>query len=44
MPEILFLATYPDIAQVAQNVCEGSQDITIEVARMDEKIPSYGRI
>lgn len=38
MPEILFLATYPDIAQVARKVCEGSEDITIEIARMDEAV------
>lgn len=38
MPEILFLATYPDIAQVARKVCEGSDDISIEVARMDEAV------
>ncbi len=38
MPEILFLATYPDIAQVARKVCEGSEDITIELARMDEAV------
>lgn len=38
MPEILFLAPYPDIAQVARKVCEGSNDITIEVARMDDAV------
>lgn len=38
MPEILFLAPYPDIAQVAQKICGGSNDITIEVARMDDAV------
>lgn len=38
MAEILFLAPYPEIAQVARKVCEGSSDITIEVARMDEAV------
>jgi hypothetical protein len=38
MPEILFLAPYPDIAQVAQKICEGSDDITIQVARMDDAV------
>lgn len=38
MPEILFLAPYPDIAQVAQKICEGSDDITIEVSRMDDAV------
>lgn len=38
MAEILFLAPYHDIAEVARKICEGSNDITIEVARMDEAI------
>ncbi|HVJ48963.1 sigma 54-interacting transcriptional regulator [Desulfitobacterium sp.] len=38
MPDILFLAPYPDIAQVAQKICEGTNDITIAVARMDEAV------
>lgn len=38
MPEILFLAPYPDIAQVAQRLCEGCKDITIKIARMDAAV------
>lgn len=38
MSEILFLAPYPDIAQVARKICEGSDDITIVVARMEEAV------
>lgn len=38
MAEILFLATYPEIAEVARKVCEGSDDITIEIARMDDAV------
>ncbi|WP_407314563.1 sigma 54-interacting transcriptional regulator [Desulfosporosinus sp. SB140] len=38
MSEILFLATYPEIAQVAQKICTGSTDVAIEVARMDEAV------
>lgn len=38
MSEILFLATYPELAQVARDVCAGANDVTIEVARMDEAV------
>ncbi|HHY27116.1 MAG TPA: sigma 54-interacting transcriptional regulator [Desulfitobacterium dehalogenans] len=38
MPEILFLAPYSDIAQVAQKVCQGSNDVTISVSRMDAAV------
>jgi hypothetical protein len=38
MSEILFLATYPELAQVAREVCIGTNDVTIEVARMDEAV------
>lgn len=38
MAEILFLAPYHDIAEVARKICEGSIDITIEVARMDDAV------
>lgn len=38
MPEILFLATFPDIAQMAHKICEGSNDITIVNSRMDDAV------
>lgn len=38
MPEILFLATHPEIAQVARKICSGSNDVVIETARMDEAV------
>jgi len=38
LAEILFLAPYPEIAEVAQKVCSGTNDVTIEVARMDEAV------
>ncbi len=38
MPEILFLAPYSDIAQVAQKVCKGSHDVAIKVSRMDAAV------
>lgn len=38
MPEILFLATYPEIVPVAQEICLGTNDVAIEIARMDEAV------
>ncbi|HHV65772.1 MAG TPA: sigma 54-interacting transcriptional regulator [Peptococcaceae bacterium] len=38
MSEILFLATYPELAEVAQEICAGTDDVTIEVARMDAAV------
>lgn len=38
MAEILFLATHPEIAQVARKVCERGSDVTIRVSRMDEAV------
>lgn len=40
MPEILFLAPYHDIAEVAREICreDENSDIVIEVARMDEAV------
>jgi len=37
MSEILFLATYPELAQFAREVCDGD-DVTIVIARMDEAV------
>lgn len=33
-----FLAPYSDIAQVAHEVCKGSDDVDIKVARMDAAV------
>lgn len=38
MAEILFLATYPELGQVARDVCADTHDVTIEIARMDEAV------
>ncbi len=38
MPEILFLATYSELGQVAREVCADIDDVSIEVARMDEAV------
>ncbi|NLI92152.1 MAG: sigma 54-interacting transcriptional regulator [Peptococcaceae bacterium] len=38
MPEILFLATYAEIAQVARKICKDSSDVAIEIARMDDAV------
>ncbi len=38
MAEILFLATYAELAQAARQVCADTDDVTIEVARMDEAV------
>lgn len=38
MSEILFLATYPELVQVANKVCADMSDVTVESARMDEAV------
>jgi len=38
MSEILFLAPNHEIAQVAQKVCDGSNDVAIEISRMDDAV------
>jgi propionate catabolism operon transcriptional regulator len=38
MSEILFLATYPELGNLAREVCADSKDVTVAVARMDQAV------
>lgn len=38
MSEIMFIAPYQELAEIAMKVCSGENDIVIKVARMDEAV------
>ncbi|MDR1321769.1 MAG: sigma 54-interacting transcriptional regulator [Gracilibacteraceae bacterium] len=43
MADILFLAPHQEIMQVAGEICAGSDDIEIEIARMDDAVQKAAR-